>query len=148
MPARLLLVFAIALWSAAAGADVTVTDVWIRGTVAGQHATGAFMQLRSAGDASLVAVATPAAKSAELHTMSHDNGIMKMRAVSAIALPAGKTVELGPGGYHVMLLDIARPMKEGESVALTLTFADKDGRKTTQDVTATVRALNAPAMKH
>ena len=137
-----------AAWSAAAHADVTVTDVWIRGTVTGQHATGAFMQLRSPSDTSLVAVATPAAKAAELHTMVTDNGVMKMRAVPSIALPAGKTVELSPGGYHVMLLDIAKPMKEGESVPVTLTFAGKDGRKTTQEVTATVRALNAPAMKH
>jgi copper(I)-binding protein len=144
---RLLLVLLTA-WSAAAYADVTVTDVWIRGTVAGQRATGAFMQLRSPADASLVAVATPAAKAAELHTMVHEGGVMKMRAVPSIALPAGKTVELGPGGYHVMLLDIGKPMKEGDSVPVTLTFADKDGHRTTQEVTATVRALNAPAMKH
>jgi len=148
MRTRLLLALFAAACSAAARADVTVTDVWIRGTVAGQHATGVFMQLRSPTDASLVAVATPAAKTAELHTMTHDNGMMKMRAVPSIALPAGKTVELGPGGYHVMLLDIAKPMKEGDTVPVTLTFADKDGRRSTQQVTATVRALNAPPMKH
>src|SRR3954471_19007870 len=97
-------------------AEVTVTDAWIRGTVPGQRATGAFMQLRSSGDASLVAVATPAAKAAEIHTMVQDNGVMRMRAIAALPLPAGKTVEMGPGGYHVMLLDIAKPMKEGEIV--------------------------------
>lgn len=144
---RILLATVIAASSAVAHADVIVTDAWIRGTVAGQHATGAFMKLRSPSDASLVAVATPAAKTAELHSMTNDNGVMKMRALPSIALPAGKTVELSPAGLHVMLLDIAKPMKEGESVPMTLTFADKDGRKTTQQITATVRALNTP-MKH
>jgi len=132
----------------AAHADVTVSDAWIRGTVPGQRATGAFMQLRSSGDASLVAVATPAAKAAEIHNMVQDNGVMKMRAIAALPLPAGKTVEMGPGGYHVMLLDIAKPMKEGEMVPVTLTFADPSGLTTTQQVLATVRALNAGAMKH
>jgi len=146
---RLLLSAALLLGSVSvAHAEVTVSDAWIRGTVPGQRATGAFMQLRSSGDASLVAVATPAAKAAEIHTMVQDNGVMKMRAIASLPLPAGKTVEMGPGGYHVMLLDLARPMKEGEIVAVTLTFADASGRTTTQQVQATVRALNAGPMKH
>jgi len=146
---RLLLSGALMLAGVAvAHADVTVSDAWIRGTVPGQRATGAFMQLRSSGDASLVAVATPAAKAAEIHSMVQDNGVMKMRAVAALPLPAGKTVEMGPSGYHVMLLDIAKPMKEGEIVPVTLTFSDASGHTTTQQVQATVRALNAGAMKH
>ena len=66
---------------------------------------------------------------------------MKMRAIDSLALPAGKTVELRPGGYHVMLMDLAQPLKEGDSVPVMLTFADKSGRRTTQEVKATVRAL-------
>ncbi len=135
-------------YAGAASAEVTVTDAWIRGTVPGQRATGAFMQLRSTTNATLVGVTTPAAKAAEIHTMVNDAGVMKMRAIASLALPAGKTVEMGPGGYHVMLLDLAKPMKEGETVPVTLTFADADGRTTTQEVRATVRALTAGPMKH
>jgi copper(I)-binding protein len=82
--------------------------------------------------------------------MTMDGGMMKMRAIPQIALPAGKPVTLGPGGYHVMLMDLAQPLKEGETVPVTLTFADKDGRRTTQDVKAPVRALTGamPGMGH
>jgi copper(I)-binding protein len=135
-------------FAAHAAADVVVNDAWIRGTVPGQQATGAFMQLQSGSDASLVAVATPAAKIAQIHEMAMEGGVMKMRAVDSLPLPAGKPVALSPGGYHVMLLDLARPLKEGDSVPLSLTFADKTGRRTTQEVVAKVRALTAPAPKH
>jgi periplasmic copper chaperone A len=139
---------AVALTPLTALAQVSISDAWVRGTVPGQKVTGAFMQITSATDASLVAVASPVAKVAEIHTMSHEGGVMKMRRVEAIALPAGKPVELGPGGYHVMLMDVGQALKEGDKVPLTLTFADKAGNRTTQAVSATVRALAAPAHKH
>ena len=139
---------AFALAPLAAAAQVSVKDAWVRGTVAGQKATGAFMQITSATDTALVAVASPVAKVVEIHTMSHEGGVMKMRAVDAIAVPAGKPVELGPGGFHVMLMDLGQPLKEGEKVPLTLTFADKSGKKTTQEVTATVRPLATAQHKH
>lgn len=139
---------ALALAPLAAFAQVSVKDPWVRGTVAGQSATGAFMQLASTADASLVGVASPVAKVVEIHSMVQEGGVMKMRAISALALPAGKPVELSPGGYHVMLMDLAQPLKEGDKVPLTLTFADKSGRKTTQDVTATVRPLASAQHKH
>ncbi len=135
----------LALAAPAALAQVVVSDAWVRGTVPGQRATGAFMQLASADDRDLVAVATPAAKAAEIHSMALENGVMKMRAMQSLPLPAGKTVELRPGGYHVMLLDLVAPLKEGDSVPVVLTFADKSGRNTTQEVKATVRALTAGA---
>ncbi len=132
---------ALAIITSAANADVTVKDAWVRGTVQGQKATGAFMQLSSSTDAVLVAAASPVAKVVEIHEMAMDAGVMKMRAVPNLPLPAGKTVALAPGGYHVMLMDLAQPLKEGEKVPITLTFADKSGKKTTQDVTAVVRPL-------
>lgn len=140
----------LALAAAPALADVAVADAWVRGTVSGQKATGAFMQLTSPAETALVAAASPAAKIVEIHEMKMDGGMMRMRAVDRIPLPAGKPVTLAPGGYHVMLMDLARPLKEGDSVTVTLTFADKDGRRTTQDVKANVRALTAPAepVKH
>ena len=117
-----------------------------------RHSQGAFRtlftQITSSADTSLVAVTTPVAKVVEIHTMTHEGGVMKMRAVDAIPVAAGKTVDLSPGGYHVMLMDLAQPLKEGEKVPLTLTFADKSGKKTTQDVSATVRALAAAPAQH
>jgi copper(I)-binding protein len=132
---------ALVLAAGIADAQVAVTDVWIRGTVAGQRATGAFMQLVSPVDVALVAVATPTAKTAEIHSSALEGGVMKMSAIDSLALPAGKTVELRPGGYHVMLLDLVQPLREGDNVPMTLTFTDASGRKTTQEVNATVRAL-------
>jgi copper(I)-binding protein len=97
-------------------------------------------------------VASPAAAIVEIHEMKMDGGMMTMRAVDRIVLPAGKAVELKPGGYHVMLMDLAKPLKEGDSVPLKLTFEDKAGKKVTQDVNVPVRALTAgsaaPAVKH
>ncbi len=132
-----------------AHADVTVKDAWIRGVVPGQRATGAFMQLASPTDAALVAVSTPIAKVSEIHTMSLDNGVMRMRAIPSVPVPAGKTVQLEPGGNHVMLLELTGPLQEGSSVPLTLTFSDAAGKRTTQTVNATVRALTSGhPMKH
>ena len=140
----------LALAAAPALAQVTIADAWVRGTVPAQKATGAFMQLTSPTETALVAASSPAAKIVEIHEMKMDGGMMRMKAVDRIALPAGKPVTLGPGGYHVMLMDLAAPLKEGDTVTVTLTFADKEGRRTTQDVKAPVRALTAPAgaMKH
>jgi len=126
-------------------ADVSVSNAWVRGTVAGQKTTGAFMQLSSPVDTTLVGVTSPAAKVAQVHEMKMDGGMMKMRAVDKIAIPAGKPVELEPGGYHVMLVDLVAPLKNGDSVPLKLTFEDKTGAKQTIDVKAVVKPLAAPA---
>jgi periplasmic copper chaperone A len=124
-------------------AQVAVSDAWVRGTVAGQAATGAFMQLRSPTDAALVAAASPVAKVVEIHEMKMDGGVMKMAAIDRLALPAGKAVELKPGGYHVMLMDLKQPLKAGDTVPVTLTFEDKAGKKTTVEVKAPVKSLTA-----
>jgi copper(I)-binding protein len=135
----------IAIALPAAAADVSVTGAWVRGTVAGQKSTGAFMQIKSPADTALVAVSSPAAKIAEVHSMKMEGGVMKMNAVDKLAVPAGQGVELKPGGYHVMLLDLVAPLKEGDSVPLKLTFEDKAGKKETLDVKAVVRPLAAGA---
>ena len=144
-----LLALLLALLTAPAAAQVTVTDAWVRGTVPGQKGTGAYMQLTSAADMTLIGVASPAAKVAEIHEMAQDGNMMRMRAVDQLALPAGKAVALKPGGYHVMLMDLAHPLKEGDVVPVTLTFADKAGKKVTQEINAPVLGLTAamPAQK-
>ena len=125
-----------------AAAQVTVTDPWVRGTVAGQMATGAFMKLQSAKDARLLEAASPVAGVVEIHEMALENNIMRMRAVPSLALPAGRAVELKPGGYHVMLMDLKQQMKEGEVVPVTL-VVETAGRRETIEVKAPVRAPTA-----
>ena len=139
------LLFALA---APVAAQVTITDAWIRGTVPGQQATGAFMNLRAATDTALVGVAAPAGTTAEIHKMAMENGVMRMSAIEALPLPAGKAVQLQPGGYHLMLTNLKQPLKEGDTVAVKLTFRDASGKETVTEVTIPVRALTAPAMKH
>jgi copper(I)-binding protein len=141
----LAVVASIALALPVFAADVSVSGAWVRGTVAGQKTTGAFMQLSSRVDTTLVAVASPAAKIVQVHEMKMDGGMMKMRAVDKLAIPAGKPVELTPGGYHVMLVDLVAPLKNGDSVPLKLTFEDKTGAKQTVDVKAVVKPLTEGA---
>ena len=124
-------------------AQTSVKDAWVRGTVAEQKATGAFMQLNSTQGGRLVSVSSPAAGVVEIHQMKMEGSTMKMGAVSALNLPAGQVVELKPGGYHVMLMDLKAPLKAGDSVALTLLIEGKDGKKETIAVSAPVKALGA-----
>ena len=134
------------LCSAAAQAQtVVVKEPWVRATVAQQNSTGAFMSISSAKGSRLVEVRSGAAKTVELHEMKMQGDVMRMRPVDAIDLPAGKPVELKPGGYHVMLVGLARPLKEGDSVALTLVVEGAHKQRETIEVKASVRALNAAA---
>lgn len=137
------------LLAASAGhAQVTVNNPWVRATVPQQQATGAFMQISTPKDSRLVAVRSPLTPTAELHEMTMQDNVMRMRQVPGIALPAGKGAELKPGGYHVMLMGLKQQVKEGETVALTLVFEGKDGQRETVEVKAPVRALNAAAGSH
>jgi periplasmic copper chaperone A len=122
-------------------AAVTATDAWVRGTVPAQKTTGAFITLQSTEDAKLVGVSTPAAKAAEIHESTQSQGVMHMHAVDEVPLPAGKRVELKPGGFHVMLVDLSKPLVEGDSVPLTLTIEDKQGKRSQVQVRAPVRPL-------
>ncbi len=122
-------------------AQVTVKDPWVRATVSAQKATGAFMQITSAQDARLVEASSPVAGVVEVHEMVMEKDVMKMRAVKGLDLPAGKTVELKPGGYHVMLMDLKQQMKEGDTVPVTLVVEGKDKKRSTIEVKAPVKPL-------
>ena len=125
---------------------VSVGKPWVRATVPGQSVAGAYLDITAKADAVLVGVASPVAARAELHTMTMDGGVMKMRPLDKLDLPAGKTVNLKPGGHHVMLIDIRRELKAGERVPLTLTVQDPRGARSTLQVDAEVRA--APGGGH
>lgn len=128
-----------------AQAQTTVKDAWVRGTVPAQKATGAFMQITSANGGKLVSAASPVAGVVEIHEMKMEGSVMKMAALPAgLELPAGKTVELKPGGYHVMLMELKQTLSGGE-VPLSLVVEGKDGKKETLNLSVPVRALGAPA---
>jgi len=145
--ARRALCAGLALVPLAASAQVSVADAWVRATVPGQRTAGAYMQLKSAVDARVVAASSPVAKVVEIHEMKLDGGIMTMRAVETLALPAGQSVTLSPGGFHVMLMGIAQPLKEGDRVPLTLVVEEKSGRRQDVTVAAPVKAMTAGAAK-
>jgi len=126
-------------------ATLTVDDAWVRATVPSQHATGAFMRLTSAVPGRLVAVESDAAKHVEVHEMAMQDNVMKMRQVPGIDLPAGQPVELKPGGYHVMLIDLAKQIQPGDRIALTLVVEDASQQQRRVPVQAEARALNAKA---
>jgi periplasmic copper chaperone A len=136
------------LFASQAWAEVTVTEAWVRGTVPKQTATGAFMKLKSTEDVSLVNAASPAANIVEVHQMVMSGNVMAMRAIDDIPLPAGKTVELKPGGFHVMLMELVKPLNPGDKVPITLTFMGDKGKKTKVEVTAEVRAPGGAPAKH
>jgi copper(I)-binding protein len=102
--------------------DIKVEQAWARATAPGQDSAGVDLTIISKQDAALVGASSTACKAVELHSMmtAHGSGTMKMREVTAIELPAGKRVNLGEGGYHLMLTGLKSPLKEGESVPLTL----------------------------
>lgn len=140
-------IFIIAACSASALAQVTVKEPWVRATVAKQTATGAFMQITAAADTKLVDVKSSAAGITEIHEMKMENNVMKMRAVDEVALPAGKMVELKPGGYHVMLMDLKAQVKTGDVIPLTLVFEGKDKKRETVELKVPVRSLTGAASK-
>jgi hypothetical protein len=146
-----MLAIATALGTAAAQAQVSVSGAWARGTVEGQRATGAFMQLRSADGAALVGAESPVAGAVEIHEMRMEGNVMRMRPIPKLDLPAGQAVDLKPGGYHIMLMNLKAPLKKGDSVPIKLRFQGKDAKPQEVEVKAEVRDLTASGagqMKH
>ena len=130
----------------AAQAQTRVTDPWVRGTVAQQKATGFFATITSGAGTRLVSASSAVAGVVEIHQMAMEGNVMKMRALSnGLELPAGKTVELKPGGYHLMLLDLKQPLSAGDTVPVTLVFEGADKKRETLEIKAPVRALGAAA---
>ena len=112
---------ALALVALPAWAQVSVETPWSRAMPPGAKVAVGFMQLRNAGAADRVAGASsPAAGRVEMHVTVRDGDVMKMREVTSFEIPAGGSFELKPGGAHLMLLDLKRPLKKGEKVPLTL----------------------------
>lgn len=122
---------------------VEVRDAWVRTAVPGQSGTGAFMKITSKTDTRLVGVSSPVAGLAEVHEMKMANDVMTMRAVPTLDLRAGQTLELKPGAYHLMLMQLKQALPPGSSVPLTLVFRDDKGVESKVALTLPVAASAA-----
>ena len=104
--------------------SIKIENAYVRATAPGQPAAGAFMKIENSGSADqLVSASSPAAGEVQLHQMSMEGNVMKMGQVKDIAVPASGSVDLKPGGYHIMLMNIKAPLKAGETVPVKLKFA-------------------------
>jgi copper(I)-binding protein len=119
---------------------IDVKDAWVRTAVPGQSGTGAFMSITAKDGARLVGASSPVAGVTEVHEMKMENDVMRMRAVPALDLPAGKTVQLKPGGYHVMLMELKQALPKGSMVPLTLTLRDAKGQESKVELKLPVAA--------
>jgi hypothetical protein len=138
---RIVVALSAAFAVGAAFADVTVEAPWIRGVVVGQSVTGAFMKIRSTEATELVRVSSSVAALASVHRTAMVDGMMSMEPVDSLSIPAHGSVELEPGGLHVMLTGLRAPLHAGQKVPLALTFRAPDGREQTLTVQAEVRNL-------
>ena len=126
--------------ASATAAGLEITGAWARATLPGQTVAGVYMRIRSNVRGKVVSVKSVAAKAAELHQMTQEGGVMKMRRLESLDLPAGKPVALEPGGVHVMLLDIRKRLKPGDRVHLVLTV-EQQGKRQELPVEAVVQAV-------
>ncbi|MCO5131120.1 MAG: copper chaperone PCu(A)C [Xanthobacteraceae bacterium] len=105
--------------------DLAISQAWTRATPGGAKVGGGYLTIENKGKTAdrLIGGATPAAARFEIHEMSLSDGVMKMHPVAGgLTIAPGKTVKLAPGGYHLMLIDLKQPFKQGESVPVTLRF--------------------------
>ncbi|MGH8844812.1 MAG: copper chaperone PCu(A)C [Advenella sp.] len=134
--------------ASASYAQVTVDDPWVRATVSQQTSTGVFMRLTAKSDSKLVKAATPVADHVELHKMTMEHDIMKMRQIPELALVAGQPVALEPGGYHIMLIGLNKQINAADIIPMTLTFEDNDGNRTQTQIQAIARSLHGGHSNH
>ncbi|RCS59907.1 copper chaperone PCu(A)C [Parvibium lacunae] len=126
-----------------------VQNAWVRATVNQQKATGAFMTLKATQPLRLIGVESSLTKTVEVHEMAMDGNVMRMRRLAeGLTLPAGTSVELKPGGYHIMLMDLKQAVQEGQVIPLTLIVEGADKKPQRITVQATARPLQGAAMQH
>jgi copper(I)-binding protein len=110
-------------------AELEIKNAWARATAGKADMGVAYVTIQSPTGDRVVSWSTPVAKKAELHTMSMEGMVMKMRPLAGLDIPAGEAVTLKPGGDHVMLMGLNQPLRAGQTFPLTLDF-EKAGRRT------------------
>ncbi|HSF71718.1 MAG TPA: copper chaperone PCu(A)C [Methylotenera sp.] len=137
-----LLSLTILLGACEANHGVAIMDNWVRANAPGQSVGAAYMTLLSAQDSTMIKAEADVAGAVEIHSMKMENGVMKMRMLEELPLKAGKTEKLAPGGFHLMLFDLKKPLTAGEVVNFTLSFKDAAGNITKQQVTMPIKAAD------
>lgn len=122
-------------------AEVVITDAWVRANAPGQTTGAAYMTLNSLQDSSLVSIASDVAGSVEIHSMTMNDGVMKMRMLDELVLKAGKVEKLAPGGFHLMLFDLKKPLKAGEKATFKLSFKNKANKITYQSIDLPIKEV-------
>jgi len=135
-------------FTAWAEAPVQIEAPWARATVAGQQASGAFMRLTAHEPLQLVGVRTDASAVSEVHEMTMEGDVMKMRAIPSLDLPVGQTVELKPGGYHLMFMQLKAPLVAGSQIPVTLQFKNAQGQTLEHPVQVPIQALGQTTSGH
>ena len=115
---------------------VIISDAWIKATIPGASVSAAYMRIQSPTALKLVKVEGAIAADIQMHDMRMNEGVMEMNTLPSIDIAARQTVELKPGGKHVMLMKVAKPIKSGDKVPLTLTFEGTDKKKITLRINA------------
>lgn len=138
---NLVLASILATFAPFALADVTINEPWARATVPGQPVGAVYMKVSSSNAVRLVDIQADVAKDVQVHTMKMENGVMKMRDHGELEVPAGQTVALTPGGVHLMLMGLKKPLVAGETVTVKMTFQDAKNTKSTSTVTVPIRAV-------
>jgi hypothetical protein len=143
MKLKLLALLAAIACSSVYAQTIEVKDAWVRAVVADQKATGAFMKITAREGSRLIGASSSVAGVTEVHEMKLQGDVMTMRAVAGgLEIPAGKTVELKPGGYHIMLMDLKAPLAKDSTVPLTLVFKDAKGVESQVAIKVPVRAMD------
>lgn len=137
---KILLALSLLLTSFCANSAVEISGAWARATPPGQDVGAAYMNLKSDLTVQLIGAVTPIADSVEFHEMSMNNGVMKMRMLETMPLPAGKIVKLTPGGFHLMLFDLKKQLIPGKSFEIELTLKDAKGKTRKQKISVPVKA--------
>lgn len=137
--------FFVAVWApalalGAPASAVVVSDAWVRATAPGQPVAAAYMSIMSSRDGTLEHVAADSAGEVQVHSMWMEGDVMRMRQLRQLPLPAAHKVRLAPAGTHLMLLDLKRPLRAGETVRFTLTVLDASGHRQLVHTAAPVRA--------
>ena len=123
--------------------DIQIEGAWVRATAPGQEEASLDFSITSKQPAVLLGVSSTVSGAVEMHSMTHEKGMMKMRQVESIEIPAGKRVNLGEGGYHLMLAGLKAPLKAGENIPLTLTIKESNNRTVKIEARAEVKPLTA-----
>ncbi|CAG0973776.1 hypothetical protein MTYP_01376 [Methylophilaceae bacterium] len=124
---------------ARADSDIVISNAWARASAPGQQVAAAYMSLQSKRDATLVKAESNVAGTVEIHSMTMENDVMKMRMMDELPLPAGKAVHLEPGGLHLMLFDLKQSLQAGDKAEFTLHFKYADGTSNQVRIVAPIR---------